>query len=101
MVSKFTPRPSDPLELAERGLEKLRDADDWDEPTAPSIHVNLPAPAPLPAVSPATSSTPSPSVLRVVLTTAQRFPPWGAVIVAVAAIAGYVALALAGKAPVP
>jgi molybdopterin-guanine dinucleotide biosynthesis protein A len=80
-------RPDDPLERAERALERLRPQVDWDVPTNP---VNKPA---IPSL------TPSP--LRIVVATVQRFPPWGAVLVALAAIAGYVALALAGKAPVP
>lgn len=99
---------SDPLELARAELQKLRDADDWNEAT-PVVHVNVQPPA-------ARRSTPPPpprslrapaqqSTLQVVLTFAggaiNRMPPAGIVAVAIALIAAWAYLAVHGKAPVP
>jgi hypothetical protein len=47
----------------------------------------------------ADSSPPRPTVLHVTLAVARKFPPWGAVLVALAAIAAYVALRLLGVKP--
>ncbi len=43
----------------------------------------------------------SPGVLHIVFTGVRKLPPWGAVLVAVVAIAAYTVLALRGVLPVP
>lgn len=45
MASRQRPQ-SDPLEAAREALAKLRDADDWDEPTGRTeVHVHVPQPS--------------------------------------------------------
>jgi len=101
------PLPSDPLELADRDLERLRDADDWEEPTRPQVMINIPAaalPPPSerrtrPETPAATLSASPPGTHGVVITLWRRLPPWGGVVVAVTAIVAYTVLGLAGKLP--
>jgi len=85
---------NDPLDGARDSLRKLRAAGDWNEAT-PVVHVN---------VQPPPHRTPrptDPSKLRIVVAVFQRFPPWGAVIVAIVLILAWAYLAAHGKAPVP
>ena len=95
-------RQGDPLERAADALDDLRDSDDWDVPTSPTLNVHVhERPKTPPAPAPASVRVDAPvSTLRVVFATVQRVPPWGVVLVLVAAIVAYVVLALAGKAPV-
>lgn len=93
----------DPLDQAEQALEELRDATDWDEPTAPQIMINippaserLPRPPRTPGALMTSSSTPSGGTVIAIW---RRLPPWGGVVVAVVAIVAYTVLALAGKLP--
>lgn len=88
-------RQNDPLEAARAELARLRQADDWDEPTPLQVHLNMP---PAAKRSPA---PPPPSKLQVVVAVFQRFPPWGSVVVAVVLIIAWAYLAVHGKAPIP
>lgn len=90
--------PSDPLEAARSELAKLRDADDWDEPTGRTeVNVIMQQPTPPQPSQPQIEvQQESPGVLKVVFTVVQKFPAWGAVLVALAAIAAYVVLKLRG-----
>lgn len=93
-------RQSDPLEAARAELAKLREADDWDEPTPLQVHVNVPPAAkrtPAPPAQPGTVVV----VLQTVGGVFKRMPPWGAVVVAVVLIVAWAYLAVHGKAPVP
>lgn len=93
------PQRNDPLELARSALQALRSADDWDEPT-PVVHVNVQqATAARRSTPPAPK--PDPGWRQSVVVVFQRFPPWGAVLVAIVAILAWVYLATHGKAPVP
>jgi hypothetical protein len=87
-------RQSDPLEGARAELQRLRQAEDWNEST-PVVHVNV-----QPAAKRSTPAPP-PSKLQVVVQVFQRFPPWGAVLVAIVLILAWAYLAVHGKAPVP
>lgn len=109
-------RLSDPLEAARSDLQRLRDAQDWNEST-PVVHVNVqqaPAarrstPPPPPPAAPVTVRTHSPPrsegvvlvVLRIVGQGVQRMPPLGVVLIFAMLIAAWVFLAVNGKAPVP
>lgn len=93
-------RQSDPLEAARAELARLRQADDWDEPTPLQVMVNMP-----PAAKRTTPPAPAPSSLQVVLQVGRdavhRMPAWGVVVVSVVGIAAWVYLAVHGKAPIP
>jgi hypothetical protein len=39
------PRAPDPLDRLDNAIERLRDADDWDETTRPEVHVHIPQPS--------------------------------------------------------
>ncbi len=110
-------RQSDPLDAARAELQRLRDADDWNEAT-PVVHVNVqqapaarrstpPAPPPAPALAAAPRSlVPSREgivfvVLRIVGHGVQRMPPVGLVLIFAMLIVAWVFLAVNGKAPVP
>jgi len=90
---------NDPLDGARDSLRKLRAADDWNEAT-PVVHVNVQPPPPRTPAPPPPRTT-DPSKLRIVVAVFQRFPPWGAVIVAIVLILAWAYLAAHGKAPVP
>lgn len=91
-------RHDDPLEGARSSLQRLRAADDWNEAT-PVVHVNVQPPAARRSTPPAPK--PDPGWRQSVVVVFQRFPPWGAVLVAIVAILAWVYLAVHGKAPVP
>lgn len=76
----------------------LEYSEDFEEDTARhEVTVNLTNPHPPQPSSPQIEVTePTPGVLKVVFTVVQKFPAWGAVLVALAAIAGYVILKLRG-----
>ena len=75
----------------------LEYSEDFDEPTGRhEVTVNLTAPIPQPSQPQIEVEQQAPGVLKVVFTVVQKFPAWGAVIVAVAAIAGYVYLRAIG-----
>lgn len=97
--------PPDPLDRARQAIADGRDAtklleysDDFDEPTGRhEVTVNLTAPTPPQPSQPQLEVTEqAPGVLKVVFTVVQKFPAWGAVLVALAAIAAYVILKLRG-----
>lgn len=95
------PQRNDPLELARSALQALRAADDWDEPT-PVVHVSVQQAAAARRSTPAAPKpAPEPGKLQALVVVFQRFPPWGAVLVAIVAILAWVYLATHGKAPVP
>jgi hypothetical protein len=96
----YRPPQSDPLDEADEGMAELKRAGDWDALT-PVVHVNVQQAAKRSPLPPAPAPNPPASTLQIVFGTFNRFPPWGAVLVAVAAIAGWVYLAINGKAPVP
>jgi hypothetical protein len=83
---------NDPTELV---LQDDMPAEDWDEATPLHLHVNMP-----PAAK-RTTPAPAASKLQVVVQVFQRFPPWGAVLVAVVLIVAWAYLATHGKAPIP
>lgn len=93
------PRPSNSLEAARSELQRLRGAPDWDEST-PVVHVNVQQAA---AARRSTPAAPKPDAgwRQSVVVVFQRFPPWGAVLVAIVAILAWAYLAVHGKAPVP
>ncbi len=89
----------DPLDEMRAAIEdgkkatKLLDyTDDWEEPTGRTeVTVNLQQPSqPEIKVSEPPGSKVSP--VHIVFTVVRKFPPWGAVVVAVVAIAAYVYL---------
>lgn len=95
----------DPLDKAREALSEAREAtklleysEDFDEPTGRTeVTVNLREAHPPQQSSPQIEVTePAPNVLKVVFTVVQKFPAWGAVMVALAAIAAYVVLKLRG-----
>lgn len=97
--------PPDPLDRAREALKEAREAtklleysEDFDEPTGRTeVTVNMQQPHPPQPSSPQVEVTePAPGVLKVVFTVVQKFPAWGAVMVALAAIAAYVILKLRG-----
>jgi hypothetical protein len=84
-------------ELAVARLEvraEQRSAPDVEENTGVIHREALARQAQREAERSADSSPPRPTVLHVTLAVARKFPPWGAVLVALAAIAAYVALRL-------
>lgn len=99
--------PTDPLELARAQLSRLRDADDWDEPTGKTeVTVNLQVPSQpdipanvqaLHAPTRPNNDVPEPAgpaALKGVLAVMDRLPPahrWVVVVLAaaVAALAGH------------
>lgn len=95
---------NDPLEAARAELQRLRVAPDWNEAT-PVVHVSVQPPAARrssPPPPPRRSLAAAPErTLQVVVAVFQRFPPWGAVLVAVVLILAWAYLAVHGKAPVP
>ncbi len=94
----------DAIAKARAGLQKLRDASDWNEAT-PVVHVNVQQAAAARRTTPAAPKPPDPGKLQIVVVAVRdvfhRFPPWGAVVVAVVAILAWAYLAVHGKAPVP
>lgn len=93
-------KPPDPLDAATERLDRadqatdlLEYSEDFDEPTGRTeVTVNLQHPS-QPEITRTESNPPSKvSPLVIVLTVAKKFPAWGAVIVALAAIAAYVFL---------
>lgn len=111
MKPKRTSVPSKPPDPLDSALERLDRADeatrlleysaDFEEPTGRhEVTVNLTqpqAPHPPQQSQPQIEVTePAPGVLKVVFTVVQKFPAWGAVMVALAAIAAYVILKLRG-----
>jgi hypothetical protein len=96
--------PPDPLDKARQAIEEGREAtklldaaEDFDEPTLNGhgqVTVNLQAPS-SPDLSAKMEET-KPGVLTIAVTMAKSFPPWGAVIVALAIVAGYVYLRAIG-----
>lgn len=98
------PLHNDPIELARSELQKLRAADDWNEPT-PVVHVNVQQAAAARRSTPPAPKPADPGKLQIIVVAVRdvfhRFPPWGAVLVAVALIAAWAYLAVHGKAPVP
>lgn len=93
--------PSDPLDLARRELSKLKDADDWDEPTGRTeVHVTLQQP---PVHLPQQSqpeiqlqqATEKDGIVTVVITLVKKVPAWGATLVLLAAIVAYAAYRIA------
>ena len=104
MVPRQIRPTSDPLELARSALQELRAAPDWNEAT-PVVHVNVQPPAARrssPPPPPRRSlAAPDRGTLQIVVAVFQRFPPWGAVLVAVVLILAWAYLAVHGKAPVP
>lgn len=112
-MAERRPLHSDPIELARSELQKLRAADDWNEPT-PVVHVNVhqaaaarrssPPPPPLLPVVRSAAPRSEPVivvVLRIVGQGFQRMPPLGVVLIFALLIAAWVYLAIHGKAPVP
>lgn len=102
-----TSRTLDPLDSAESHLDDadaatrlLEYSADINEDTARhdiTVTVN-PQPTPPSPSSPQLDVTQqAPGVLRVVFTVVQKFPAWGSVLVALAAIAGYVFLKYTGS----
>lgn len=99
-------RPLDPLDRARKAIEdgkaatKLLDyAEDFDEDTARhdiTVTVNPQPTPPSPSQPQIEVSQVKPGVLTVALTVVQKFPPMGAVLVALAIIAGYVYLRAIG-----
>lgn len=93
----------DPLDKAREALNEAREAtklleysEDFDEPTGRTeVTVNLRDAHPPQPSQPQIEVT-APGVLKVVFTVVQKFPAWGAVMVALAAIAAYVVLKLRG-----
>jgi hypothetical protein len=98
-VADSSRHSGDPLEKARAALSKLREADDWDEPTPLQLHV-YPPPA-----SRRSTPPPPPTRLQVVLNffapVVHRVPAWGLVLLGLACLAAWVFLAINGKAPVP
>lgn len=106
-MAQRLPQRSDPLEAARSELQKLRAADDWNEPT-PVVHVNVQQ-----AAAARRSSPPPPRslaapregvivlVLRIAREGVNRMPPIGVVLIFAMLIAAWVYLAIHGKAPVP
>jgi hypothetical protein len=101
--------PPDPLDRASERLLKANRAtdaleyasvEDWDMDTGRhEVHVHVPQPS-QPDVERSTSDAPAkPTVWHITLTGVRKFPPWGAVLVALAIIAAYVTLRLRGLAP--
>jgi len=94
----------DPLDAAREDLGQSKEAtklleysDDFDELTGKTeVTVNLQNPQPQPSQPNIEVTQDKPGVLRIVFTVVQKFPAWGAVIVALAAIAAYVVLKLRG-----
>lgn len=115
MAQRLPPRNHDPIEAAREALQRLRSAEDWDEPT-PVVHVNVhqapaarrssPPPPPLLPPSPLRSAAPRSDsvvlvVLRIVGQSVQRMPPLGLVLIFLVLILAWVYLAVRGKVPVP
>lgn len=97
-VSPLRPRQSDPLDGARSELQALRASKDWDEAT-PVVHLSVHQAA---AARRSTPPAPKPAPgWQSVVVVFQRFPPWGAVLVAVVAILAWAYLAVHGKAPIP
>lgn len=95
----------DPLDEMQAAIQDGKDAtrlleysEDFDEPTGRTdITVNLHgAHPPSPSQPQIEVTEDKPGVLRIVFTVVQKFPAWGAVVVALALIAAYVILALRG-----
>jgi hypothetical protein len=104
-ASSNSSAPPDPLDRAREALVDAKEArklleysDDFEEDTnRHEVTVNLQAPHPPQPSQPQIEVTePAPGVLKVVFTVVQKFPAWGAVMVALAAIAAYVILKLRG-----
>lgn len=86
--------PTDPLELAREQLAKLKDADDWDEPTGKTeVTVNLRMQSQPEIEAPRAKDEPPPSLptpVKAVTAVMDRLPPthrWLVVVLA-AAVAG-------------
>ena len=95
----------DPLDRARKAIEDgkaatklLKYSDDYEETTKNETVVNLTMQGPNPPSpsQPQIDVSQKPGVLTIVLTTVQKFPAWGSVIVALAAIAAYVYLKTTG-----
>lgn len=109
VTTKESPDSSEQQDPLEKARDKLReageannlllDAADWDEDTARhEVTVNLNNPAPPQQSQPHIEvQQESPGVLNVVFTVVQKFPAWGAVLVALAAIVAWAFLKWSGK----
>lgn len=95
----------DPLDAARESLGESKEAtnlleysEDFDEKTGRTeVTVNMTQPTPPQLSQPNIEVTQDkPGVLRIVFTVVQKFPAWGAVIVALAAIAAYTYLRVVG-----
>lgn len=87
------------LDRADKATELLEYSEDFDEPTGRTeVNVTLQQPPghPQPSQPNIEVTQDKPNVLRIVFTVVQKFPAWGAVLVALAAIAAYVVLKLRG-----
>lgn len=83
---------------AEKDATKLLDASgDFEEDTGNhEFNINIPPAVVLPPATIAKVESLRPGVVRIALTVVQKFPPMGAVFVALAIIAGYVYLRAIG-----
>lgn len=86
------------MDEADKATSLLEYSEDLDEPTGKhEVTVNLNNPHPPSPSQPQIEVDPAkPGVLTIVFTTVQKFPPWGAVLVALAALASYVYLKAIG-----
>jgi hypothetical protein len=91
----MTTDPTDPLKLAQEALAKLKDADDWDEPTGRTeVNVTVKMPSQPEIEAPRAPDSKTPPAVKAVTAVMDRLPPthrWIAVVLAaaVAALAGH------------